>query len=195
MPAVPTTTWQVRRAGRVATWCLVSIYGLATMMSIAGGVAAGGSDGRTTGFFLTLLFGGLLVNTYRLGIHPRIEARDDELLVVNPWTTYRIAWPDIEDVSPGYRGITIRRRSGPPVQAWAAQKSNIAAARSHQTRADEIAGEIARLARRHDARSDDGSLTPTATEQAAQSRNAVKLILVGLAAATAYIVLRLIAGR
>lgn len=151
MALVPTKTWRIRRAGRVVTWCLVVVSGLVTIMSIVGGLAAEGSDGRTTGFVVALMFGCHVVFTYRLGIRPRIEASEDGLLVINPWTAYRIGWADIEDVSPGYRGITIRRRSGPPVDAWAAQKSNLALARSRATRADEIAAEIARLAERRGA--------------------------------------------
>lgn len=195
IPAVPTKTWQVRRAGRVATWCLVSIYGLVTTISIVGEVAAESSGGRTTGFVSAVLFGFLLVSTYRQGIRPRIEARESDLLVVNPWTTYRVAWSDIEELVPGYRGITIRRRSGPPVEAWAAQKSNLATALNEGTRADEIAEEIAQLAGRHGAHSDDGSLTPTATEKAIRSRNTWKVVIVGLAAATAWTVLRQVAGH
>ena len=89
-----------------------------------------------------LLFGGGAVAFYLGGIRSRICAEAEGLLVVNGVGSHRIPWGDILSASPGYFGITLVRRDGTSVTAWAVQKSNLATWGGRRTRADDVAETI-----------------------------------------------------
>jgi hypothetical protein len=84
------------------------------------------------------LFAPMALFAWRGALHPFVRADDTELTVRNPLGTHRLPWKEVEGATPGYSGVTVYRRNGAPVTAWAVQKSNLAAWRNKQTRADAL---------------------------------------------------------
>jgi hypothetical protein len=90
---------------------------------------------------MTLAYSALV---YRLGIHPRLEFRPGEIVVINPVRTRRIPVGSIDLVgTPGYRGLPIRLDEGSTVMVAVGQKTNVAAARGVRRHADDLADAIA----------------------------------------------------
>jgi hypothetical protein len=75
---------------------------------------------------------------WRGALHPYVRADDVLLTIRNPLATHRVSFAEIEGATPGYNGVTVHRRDGTAVTAWAVQKSNLAAWRDKHTRADEL---------------------------------------------------------
>jgi hypothetical protein len=93
---------------------------------------------------------------------PFIAVRSEGIEIRNPHARQMVPWDDIVDITPGYFGLTIRRRTGPDVVAWAVQKSNIARWTRHHTRADDVAEILRKEAIEHGAeleRPDVGTTT------------------------------------
>jgi hypothetical protein len=86
------------------------------------------------------------VVVWRTALHPHVSAAEDALVVSNPLGTLPIAWTDVVTVVPGYSGLVVSRRSGPPVTIWAVQKSNLYEWLGRPGRADGIAEQIQQLA-------------------------------------------------
>lgn len=82
-------------------------------------------------------------------VRPGICIAEREVIVRNPLWTRRIHVDTIRDAQPGYFGVTIRRRTGRPVTAWAVQQPNASAGSGH-TRAAKVAAAIREVATRPD---------------------------------------------
>jgi hypothetical protein len=131
---------------------------------------------------------------YTNAIRPFIEARHEGLIVQNQWRRYDIPWADIKKVTPGYYGLVIERHDGPTVRAWAVQKSNWAAFRNWETRADRVAHEIARKARARGAHHSIRSMTPSARERVGLSRAARRVMITGFSLLVVWITIRIANG-
>ena len=87
------------------------------------------------------------VGCWRWGLHPRIIATFTGIEIRNALTTHFIPWRDFVSCKTSYRGLTIVRRGGGRVFAFAVQKSNLSVWRHLRTRADDIAEYLARRAK------------------------------------------------
>ncbi len=94
---------------------------------------------------LTLL---TLLYAWRFGLHPMLRATDAEVVVRNPFRTYRFPWEDITLVVPGENGVVIGTEDT-QVEAWCVQKSNHATKRGRRTRADRVVSELLDLLEVH----------------------------------------------
>lgn len=77
-----------------------------------------------------------------------LEARDDGVLVKNPFSEVWIGWADVVDIDGG-RFLRIRRSNGSDVTVWAVQNSNAAAFSRRNGYADEVAATLLILKRAH----------------------------------------------
>jgi hypothetical protein len=96
-------------------------------------------DGPWAGAVTAVLVGALV---WLFAFRPALVLTGTEVLVRNPWGTRRVPLPDVARTAGGYFGLSIHRRSGGSVTAWAVQKSNGASWAGRQTRADEVAAAI-----------------------------------------------------
>lgn len=91
----------------------------------------------------------VVLYAWRFGLHPRIVADADDLVIVNPFGRARFEWDEISVVFPGENGLVVaspRLRA----EAWCVQKSTTAVRRGQHTRADTVAAEILDLVDEHD---------------------------------------------
>jgi hypothetical protein len=61
---------------------------------------------------------------FRAGMIPFVASTVAGIVVRNPVTRHVIPWTEMDNLSPGYSGIRIRRTDGRLIVAWAVQKSN-----------------------------------------------------------------------
>jgi hypothetical protein len=73
---------------------------------------------------------------------PAVIVTGTEVIVRNPWGIQRVPLGDIVGTGGAYAGLSIQRRSGGTVAAWAVQKSNAAKWSGKTSRADEVATAI-----------------------------------------------------
>lgn len=101
-------------------------------------------DGFVFGTFLCLW----AVAMWRCGLHARIEATPEGLVVRNPVRTRRVPWAEVVDVQPSYSGLDITGSAG-TVTAWAVQQANISEWLRRRSRSVVVAEQILELARAH----------------------------------------------
>jgi hypothetical protein len=107
------------------------------------------------------VFGGLLVlSGWRFLVIPSIAVEDEGIAVQNPFSRGVVPWNDVVEVVPGYSGLVIRRRSGPPTVAWAVQKANAATWLKKRTRAEEVAETLMEVVQSHQRSSSSGLALP-----------------------------------
>lgn len=89
-----------------------------------------------------------LLYAWRFGLHPRIVADEDALVIKNPFRTHRLGWQEITLILPGGNGLIV---AGPErrVDAWCVQKSERDIRHEHRTRADRIGDELWQLWEQH----------------------------------------------
>lgn len=135
MPA-DTQIWRVTPRGRAA-----AVVVAVAVVALAVGVTAGGSSvGVVVILWLAAVFVGL--GAWRWAFVPYVAMNATGLDVQNFLGRAQISYDDIDAVGVSYAGLTIVRRSGRPVVAWAVQKSNLAIWFHRRTRADEVADAI-----------------------------------------------------
>jgi hypothetical protein len=139
--------WRVSLAGRLAGWTLV-ILGVATPV-VATSYAFATQGWSGAGALFSFAFGLLAVGGWRGGLVPQVAATEAGVEIVNPLRRFLVAWTDVADITPGYFGLVIRRRSQKPVVAWAVQKANVSTWTAKHTRADDVAEELMRIAASH----------------------------------------------
>ena len=83
---------------------------------------------------------------WRWGLHPRIVATFTGIEVRNALTSHFVPWRDFGSYKASYRGLTIIRRDGSRVSAFAVQKSKTSVWRNLRTRSDDIGEYLARRA-------------------------------------------------
>lgn len=95
--------------------------------------------GPATGLVVLALGGALAwLFVYR----PAVILTGTEVIIRNPWGTRRVPLGDVAGTGGAYAGLSVRRRSGGAVNAWAVQKSNAATWSGRTSRADEAAAAI-----------------------------------------------------
>jgi ribosomal protein S18 acetylase RimI-like enzyme len=98
---------------------------------------------------LVLLTVLVLAYAWRFGLHPRLQATDDGVIVTNPFRRRRFGWDEITLIAPGENGLLVGSEDD-VAEAWCVQKSNYAARRGRRTRADRIAYELLDMLDVHD---------------------------------------------
>lgn len=121
--------WKVSSLGRSAAvvWVvLLTVYAV-----VVGGPATG---------TVVLVIGAVLA--WRAAFWPALILTANDVTVRNPWGTSQVPLRDVAGAGGGYAGLSIQRRSGGTVTAWAVQKSNAAKKSGRTTRADEVTAAI-----------------------------------------------------
>lgn len=90
-----------------------------------------------------------LVYAWRFGLHPRLQATEQGVVVTNPFRRTSFAWDEITLIAPGENGLVVGSEDQ-IAEAWCVQKSNHAARRGRSTRADRVARELLDILEIHD---------------------------------------------
>lgn len=98
---------------------------------------------------LVVLTVAALVYVWRFGLHPRLRATEQGVIVTNPFRRKEFDWDEITLIAPGENGLLVGSEVD-VAEAWCVQKSNFAARRGKFTRADRIARELLDLLDLHD---------------------------------------------
>jgi len=187
-----TQTWGVSGLARYVALAMTAVFGFGAVAVPIGGLV----DGDPGVVLLTLVLGGVSATVALIvrlmGVRPCIRADATGLRIVNPFKEYTVPWGDIEHIAPGYSGLMIRRRTAGPVCAWAVQKSNYAAARNREVRADRIASELAELVAATSHTEHASTIVPSQSERIVLSRSARKTITAGLGSLVVVAALRLL---
>jgi len=140
---------------------------------------------------LTLPYGAFI---YRLVLHTRLEIRQSDIVVINPFRTRRVLLGSIDGVgAPGYHGLPIRLVDGSALMAVVGQKSNIAAARGVRRHADDLADALAaRVADFRHVPLDAVAAAPAARQE--RKRQARAVLLFGGIALAVYAAIRILRG-
>ncbi len=83
---------------------------------------------------------------YHAYLYSRLIGSSFGLVVVNPFSTRRIAWKDVESLQTG-AFLTVNLRLGGGVTVWAVQANNMDLAKGRKTFPDEVAEKLERYAR------------------------------------------------
>ena len=130
-------------AARIFCWIgIVACVPIAMMTSLWASDSGRILEGFVSAFLLILCS----LGCWRWGLHPRIVATFTGIEIRNALKTHFVPWRDFASCKTSYRGLTIVRRSGGYVWAFAVQKSNLSVWRHLRTRADDIAEYLARRA-------------------------------------------------
>ena len=116
-------------------WVLGVTAGLLALAALA--TAFGGGD-TGSALIVALVNALLAVCAWRWGTHPLIGASDAGVTVRNPLRSLVVPWDDVVGCRATARGVTLLRRSGPPVVAWAVQKPSVSAWTGRHTVADDV---------------------------------------------------------
>ncbi|MBA8795864.1 ribosomal protein S18 acetylase RimI-like enzyme [Friedmanniella endophytica] len=139
-------TWRASRAGLA----LIGLFVLICLLGLPGLAWYSWSlrEHLAVPLLLLVLTVAGLLYAWRFGLHPRITADDEQLVVRNPFRTHRLPWDQISLVIPGGNGLVV---AGPEttVEAWCVQKSTRAQATGRRTRADAVADAIWRRWEEH----------------------------------------------
>lgn len=189
-----TQTWRVSTAGRIAGGVFAGLFGVGAVAAVVVGLIDGHVGTIAASFGLAVAFAGVSAAGYLGGVRPSISVDDEYLRVRNPLRDYVVALGEIERVVPGYYGLTIRRRGGGGVCAWAVQKSNLATADDRQVRADRIAAEIAERAAAAGGRKAAAAVTLSASERVTLSASTRRAMAWALAAIVAVTAARILVG-
>jgi hypothetical protein len=127
--------WKASRFGQVGTLIIVAI--VTVYAFIVGGPVAG---------LVVLVLGAVIA--WLFVFWPAVIVTETEVIVRNPWGVQRVPLGDIVGTGGAYAGLSIQRRSGGTVAAWAVQKSNAAKWSGKASRADEAAAAVMAAARR-----------------------------------------------
>lgn len=98
---------------------------------------------------LTALAAILVASWWIAAGRPRVMLTASQVVVINPFWTYRRELADIVEVHGGWFGLWIQTREQRPIAAWAVQKANFSTWLGRRTRADEVAEEISAAALVH----------------------------------------------
>jgi hypothetical protein len=190
-----TQTWQVsagyRRCGRAITWGCGIVA--------AGVMVAGLIDGSTVvaliAVAVALLFAGFSAAGYLLYLRPSLSINDAGLFIRNPLREHSVPWTEVERIEPGPGGLVIYLRNANRVRAWAVQKTNIAAARNREVRADRVARQLAEhvAAVRTDVSAQ--AIVPSESRRIALSQSAKRNIVSGVAVVIAATAVRILIGH
>lgn len=121
--------WKVSRFGQVGSSVVLAVATVSAF--VVSGPAAG---------LVVLVLGGALA--WLFVYWPAVILTGTEVTVRNPWGTQRVPLGDVAGTGGAYAGLSIQRRSGGTVAAWAVQKSNLAKWSGKTSRADEAAAAI-----------------------------------------------------
>lgn len=143
--------WTPRPLARAAALVFVAVGVLGALSGVVSAVvlaAQARAGDAATGIDVAMLCAPLAVAGWRLGLHPLIATGPEGVTIRNPVATTFVPWSDIQRCTPGYSGITIVRRDGSRVVAWAVQKSNAARWLNRRVRADDVADHLESRSRR-----------------------------------------------
>jgi hypothetical protein len=88
-----------------------------------------------------------IATAWQFALWPAVILTETEVIVRNPWGTRHVPLGDIVGTGGAYAGLSIQRRSGETLAAWAVQKSNAAKWSGKSSRADRAAAAILTAAR------------------------------------------------
>jgi hypothetical protein len=140
---------------------------------------------------LAVMFVGVGVGMFRVGVWPALIATSDGLVIRNPVRRHVVAWEDIERLEPGYYGIVIFRRHGRPVIAVAVQKSNVASATGVIARADRVIAKLEAIAAQSGT-TGDRQLAPSVERRGVLASSARRLIATGTGGIVVWTVIRIV---
>jgi hypothetical protein len=169
--------WRTSRAAQICGWTGVLVLTGFVLLLLRAALQPNVSV--PAALAMVAMVAGASIHVYRLSVHPRIWATVHGLLVRNPYSTIEVPWAEIKKLSPGYSGLCIQRSDGSEVTAWAVQKSNIANAAGHRTRADAVAEDIARRAAQAQG-NNPAQLGPTVEEQTARAHSTALFMVVAI---------------
>jgi len=121
--------WKVSPLGRFGSLAWVVL--MAVFAFLTAGPVAGAA---------VLVVG--LAAVWRFAFWPALTLTGTDVVVRNPWGTRRVPLGDVAGTGGAYAGLSIRRRSGGAVTAWAVQKPNAAKWSGKTSRADEVAAAV-----------------------------------------------------
>jgi hypothetical protein len=128
--------WRPRGSSLVMGWVL---GGVAALLALAGLAALLAGSAEVGSALMVVLVNVLVaVAAWRWGTHPLLGADDVGVTVRNPLRTTVVPWDDVIGCGATGRGVTLLRRSGPPLVAWAVQKPTLAAWAGRRTLADDV---------------------------------------------------------
>lgn len=110
----------------------------AGVLGLAGLATAFGGGDTGSALIVALVNAMLALCAWRWGTHPLIGASDAGVTVRNPLRSLVVPWDDVAGCRATARGVTLLRRSGPPVVAWAVQKPSMSAWTGRHTVADDV---------------------------------------------------------
>lgn len=142
-----------RRVWRAAPGTLVAVVAFVVVAAVPVLLLAYSIWRDSRGWVTPALLAGLSVlalgYAWRFGLHPRLMADDAGVTVVNPFSTHRFGWDDLRVIAPGENGMLLASQQA-SAEAWCVQKSNRAARKGRQTRADRITHELYDLLEQHE---------------------------------------------
>lgn len=129
------TVWRVTAVGRFGAVAISVVW-----LALAVGFTVGNEPSVV---LLWVAFAAIMIGAWRWAFVPFIALTDTGVVIQNRLLRATVAYADIAAVQPGYSGLTITRRSGGSVTAWAVQKTNMKRWQGREdTRADQVAGAI-----------------------------------------------------
>jgi|GEM_PF-2391128 len=91
------------------------------------------------GTSLVIMFGIYL--TYRAYIRAVVIAKEDVLIIRNPFKDYEIPWEQVNEIEPNAR-IIVRTNRGEEIKVWCVQRANLSMMRGSRSFLDDVADDL-----------------------------------------------------
>ena len=119
MSAPATQVWRLAGFGRSLAWLIIAPTAVMAIALWVRAVLQTSVDGALEALTASGVAAVMGLVLYWIALRPRLVIDDDEIVVVNPWGTQRVAVADVVTVTRGLLGARLRLRTGWVVTAFA----------------------------------------------------------------------------
>lgn len=133
--------WRTGVVARVVGWLIAVVAALLAVSAL--GTALSGEIPLGGAVVVILVNSVVAVAAWRWGSYPLVAASDAGLTIRNPLRTVVIPWDDIAGARASSLGLTVARRSGEQVVAWAVTRSTSSTWLARPSRSDDVIAYLA----------------------------------------------------